>query len=231
MSEFPKIINWDNVFAKSEEFHNTSPTKFTFVENWIDENFYEKLYETFPKISTFTKYERQDKSAYRRWWGTKADNENIDPNEEDNELSSEWNLFYKYVNSPEFIENFQKFANLDVNRVKDWTFMNMQRGGYQLPHIHNEGPRTLGFIFYFNKNWPDGSSGGTYMSKDDGSQIIFEPYNLDNSCLIYHDGPYAEHGVRKIDRDTERRAVQITLLGWSEKDGWCLSEQPEPIEL
>ena len=55
MSEFPKIVNWDNVFAKSEEFHNTSPTKFTFVENWIDENFYEKLYETFPKISTFTK--------------------------------------------------------------------------------------------------------------------------------------------------------------------------------
>ena len=231
MSEFPKIVNWDNVFAKSEEFHNTSPTKFTFVENWIDENFYEKLYETFPKISTFTKYERQDKSAYRRWWGTKGDNESIDPNEEDNELSSEWNLFYKYLNSPEFIENFQKFANLDVNRMKDWTFMNMQRGGYQLPHIHNEGPRTLGLIFYFNKNWPDGSSGGTYMSKDDGSQIIFEPYNLDNSCLIYHDGPYAEHGVRKIDRDTERRAVQITLLGWSEKDGWCLSEQPEPIEL
>ncbi len=231
MSEFPKIVNWDNVFAKSEEFHNTSPTKFTFVENWIDENFYEKLYETFPKISTFTKYERQDKSAYRRWWGTKGDNESIDPNEVDNELSSEWNLFYKYLNSPEFIENFQKFANLDVNRVKDWTFMNMQRGGYQLPHIHNEDPRTLGLIFYFNKNWPDGSSGGTYMSKDDGSQIIFEPYNLDNSCLIYHDGPYAEHGVRKIDRDTERRAVQITLLGWSEKDGWCLSEQPEPIEL
>ena len=231
MSEFPNIINWENIFSKSEEFDNSKDPKFTFVENWIENDFYEKLYESFPDISIFTRIEQQDKTAFRRWWGTKKDGEIADPDEEDNELSPEWNLFYKYLHSEEFIKNFQKFSKVNVNRLKHWTFMNMEKGGYQLPHIHNEGPRTIGLIFYFNKNWPDGAAGGTYMSRNEGSEILFEPYNLSNSCLIYHDGPYAEHGVRKMDRDTQRKAVQITLVGWSEEEGWSISEQPERIEL
>ena len=231
MSDFPDIINWENVFSKSQEFQNSQNPKFTFIENWINEDFYEKLYSTFPEIDQFTKIEQQDKSAFRRYWGTKKVNEIIDPNERDDKLSPEWNLFYRYLHSSEFIEKFKEFSQIDVNRLKAWTFMNMEYGGYQLPHIHDEGDRTLGLIFYFNKNWPDGAPGGTYISKDSGSEIIFEPYNLSNSCLIYHDGPFAEHGVRKIDRNIQRKAIQIELMGWSEQDGWCLNEQPEKIEL
>ena len=105
MSDFPKIINWENVFSKLQEFENSENPKFTFIENWIENDFYEKLYETFPDISIFTKIEQQDKTAFRRWWGTKKDGEIADPDEEDGELSPEWNLFYKYLHSEEFIEN------------------------------------------------------------------------------------------------------------------------------
>ena len=45
MSEFPNIINWENIFSKSEEFDNSKDPKFTFVENWIENDFYEKLYK------------------------------------------------------------------------------------------------------------------------------------------------------------------------------------------
>ena len=231
MNDFPDIINWENVFSKSQEFQNSQNPKFTFIENWINEDFYKKLYSTFPEIDQFTKIEQQDKSSFRRYWGTKKVNEIIDPTEKDDKLNPEWNLFYRYLHSPEFINKFREFSQIDVNRLKSWTFMNMERGGYQLPHIHDEGNKTLGLIFYFNKNWPDGAPGGTYISKDGGSDIIFEPYNLDNSCLIYHDGPFAEHGVRKIDRDTQRKAIQIELMGWSEQNGWCLNPEPEKIEL
>ena len=108
----------------------------------------------------------------------------------------------------------------------------MLRGGYQLPHIHDVGPSTLILIIYFNKNWPDGESGGTYISKDDGAEIIFEPYNLENSCIIFQDGPHAEHGVRYLNRDTERKGIQITIEGFSTKDGWsCYENKIEKIEL
>ena len=75
-------------------------------------------------------------------------------------------------------------------------------------------------IFYFNKDWPDGAPGGTYLSKDGGSEIIFEPYNLDNSMAIFHDGPNSGHGVRYITKDVERRAVQIYFENYSSELGW-----------
>ena len=99
--------------------------------------------------------------------------------------------------------------------------MLLTRGGYQLPHIHNVGPSTLILMFYFNKNWKKGDPGGTYVTpEEDESKMIFEPYNLDNSVLIFHDGPNAGHGARHITKDVERRAVQIYLEKYSSEKGW-----------
>lgn len=99
--------------------------------------------------------------------------------------------------------------------------MLLTRGGYQLPHIHNVGPNTLILMFYFNKNWNKGDPGGTYVTpEEDESKMIFEPYNLDNSVMIFHDGPHAGHGVRYITKDVERRAVQIYLEKYSPEEGW-----------
>ena len=97
----------------------------------------------------------------------------------------------------------------------------MEKGGFQFPHIHNVGPSTLIFMVYFSKNWKDGDPGGTFIAtEDDESSIIFEPYNLDNSVVIFHDGPKAMHGARYIKKDVERRALQITLEHYDEKTGW-----------
>ena len=232
MNKFSKIINWDEVFLKSKEFTEKTPTKFAFIEDFFYEDFYKKLFETFPDISTFTKIEEPDKSAFRRWWGNKGQNGVIDPYERDSELSLEWNLFYEYLHSEEFIKNIQKFSEIIVNKTKHFAFLNMEKGGYQLPHIHDVGPRTLVLLLYFNKSWPDGEPGGTYMSKNEGNDIIFEPYNLENSCMIFQDGPHAEHGVRYINRDTERKAIQITVEGFTENKGWSVYERNiEKIEL
>ena len=76
-------------------------------------------------------------------------------------------------------------------------------------------------MIYFSKNWKNGDPGGTYISaEDDESSIIFEPYNLDNSVAIFHDGPNAMHGARYIKKDVERHALQITLEQYDEKLGW-----------
>ena len=76
-------------------------------------------------------------------------------------------------------------------------------------------------MFYFSKGWKQGQSGGTYMASEvDESKIIFEPYNLDNSLALFHDGPKAAHGTRLISENVERKALQITLEEWNQKDGW-----------
>ena len=76
-------------------------------------------------------------------------------------------------------------------------------------------------MIYFSKNWQKGDPGGTYLTpEEDESKMIFEPYNLDNSVMVFQDGPYAGHGVRYIEKDVERRAIQIYLEGYSADSGW-----------
>jgi hypothetical protein len=140
---------------------------------------------------------------------------------EDPSFSESWNQFHHYLFSDEFISNVRKFSGVPVNRLKYFTFALKPKGGYQLAHIHNVGPSTLILVIYFNKNWKKGDPGGTYISpEEDESKMIFEPYNLDNTAMIFHDGPHAAHGSRYITKDVERRAVQIYLEKYSPDTGW-----------
>ena len=49
------------------------------------------------------------------------------------------------------------------------------------------------------------------------------------------DGPYAAHGVRKISKDVERKAIQLTYEPYSDVDGWYgkmeKNEMPELLDL
>ena len=44
-----EIINWKNIFAQSSTFQTQKPTKWAFLEEFFTKDFYEKLYETYPK--------------------------------------------------------------------------------------------------------------------------------------------------------------------------------------
>ena len=44
-----QMINWDNVFRHSKTFQERKPTKWEFLEEFFVSDFYEKLYETYPK--------------------------------------------------------------------------------------------------------------------------------------------------------------------------------------
>lgn len=220
-SENLNIINWDNVFKHSKTFQESKPVKWVFVEDFFVNDFYEKLYETYPKKDDSWRFvSRDDKSAYRKEWGTRKPGE-VSMDEEDTNFSKSWNQFYHYLFSNEFISNMKKFSNVPINKVKVFDFMLLTKGGYQQPHIHNSGPSTVIMMLYFNKNWKKGEPGGTYITpEDDESKMIFEPYNLNNSSIIFHDGPQAGHGVRYVSKDVERRAIQIYLEEYSPETGW-----------
>ena len=215
-----EIINWENIFAQSSTFQTQKPTKWAFLEEFFMRDFYEKLYETYPKKDDSWFFETSnDKSAYRKWW-TGRDPDGIPNDVEDPNFSEHWNKRHHYLFSDEFLSNIRKFSGVPVNKVKSLAFMLLTRGGYQFPHIHDVGPSTLILMLYFSKNWNKGDPGGTYVTtEEDESKMIFEPYNLDNSVLIFHDGPNAGHGARHITKDVERRAVQIYLEKYSSEKG------------
>ena len=220
MTENSNIINWENVFACSKTFQENKPAKWAFVEEFFVRDFYEKLYETYPnKDDSWSMESADDKSNYRKWWGTDR-SEHFATDVEDTSFSESWNKFHRYLFSDELISNFRKFSGIPV-KLKQFSLMLLTRGGYQLPHIHNVGPSTMILMLFFSKNWKKGDPGGTFLTTDETeSNMVFEPSNLDNTAIIFQDGPHAGHGVRQITIDVERRALLITLDQYSSETGW-----------
>lgn len=232
MEDFSNMINWNNLHRNSQTFKNNKPFRFAFVEEFFVKDFYEKLYQTYPKVdqswklssdmSRFQHFKRAFDNTDTVISTIKLGEENI-PN-----LTAEWKKLLRYSVTDEFVENFRKFSGIDVNKCKYLEFIAYEKGGFQLPHIHNVGPSTLILMIYFSKGWQKGDPGGTYMSSDlDESTILFEPHNLDNTMALFHDSPHAAHGVRYITKDVIRQGIQITLENFS--DGVWSGGRDKPV--
>ena len=238
------IVNWKNAYEQSTNFKNHSPTKWAFVKEFLNKDFYEELYKTFPKFdNTWNEEDSDKKLAYRKFWkrdegryyadGTPREHNLI--TEYDSRYSESWNKFLKYAWSEEFIKKLVEVTGVEVTGLRHFCFMYAKKDNFQSPHIHDVSDKTLIVFIYFSKNWTKGDPGGTYLS--DGrneSKILFEPSNLDYTSLFVLDGPDAAHGMRKITKDVERRAIQLTYEPISTTDGWY--GQPnkdisEPIDL
>ena len=228
------IVNWQNASSQSLNFKNSSPTKWAFIKEFLDRGFYEELYKTFPKFDdTWSLEDSYDKISYRKFW--KKDDERNHIQEYDSRYSESWNKFLKHAWSEEFIKKLVEVTGVEVTGLRHFCFMYAKKDGFQSPHIHNVSDKTLIVFIYFSKNWEEGDPGGTYLSDGrDESKILFEPYDLDNTSLFVLDGPNAAHGVRRITKDVERRAIQLTYEPFSITDGWygqSNKDIPEPIEL
>jgi len=228
------IVNWQNASSQSLNFKNSSPTKWAFIKEFLDRGFYEELYKTFPKFDdTWILEDSYDKIGYRKFW--KKDDERNHIQEYDSRYSESWNKFLKHAWSEEFIKKLVEVTGVEVTGLRHFCFMYAKKDGFQSPHIHNVSDKTLIVFIYFSKNWEEGDPGGTYLSDGrDESKILFEPYDLDNTSLFVLDGPNAAHGVRRITKDVERRAIQLTYEPFSTTDGWYgqpNKDIPEPIEL
>ena len=187
MENFDEICDLENFFQQSKTFKNNKPFKYAFIERFFKHDFYEKLFETYPE------YEKDDgywyestkfsKHQFYRAWG-KYNPDHYVGQDSDPKLSPEWNKFFRFLHSDEFLNALKKFSGVAVDKMKTFRFMLYHKGGFQLPHIHNDGPSTLIVFFYFSKGWEKGDPGGTYVASEaDESKIIFEPYNLDLSLI------------------------------------------------
>ena len=128
MEDFSNIINWDNLFVKSEEFKQNKYFKFGFIEKFFNHDFYEKLYKTYPKIDD-TWNINSDLSKFQYWktWNNASSFE-INSEGNDSSLSEYWNKFKRYAETDEFVENFKKFSGSNVTKLKHFKFMSSIHG-------------------------------------------------------------------------------------------------------
>ena len=238
------IVNWQNAYDKSSNFKSSGPPKWAFVKEFLDRDFFEELYNTFPKFDdTWNITDDEEKLAYRKFWKTDDSRYYTDgtPREHnlvqeyDSRYSEPWNKFLKHAWSEEFTKKIAEVTGIKVTGLRHFCFMYANKNCFQKTHIHNVSDKTLIVFLYFSKNWEEGDPGGTYLSNEtNGSKILFEPYELDNTALFVLDGPEAAHGMRKIIKDVERRAIQLTYEPFSTTNGWygeLNKDVFEPIEL
>ena len=249
------MMNWKNLDNQVSNFKDKNPTKWAFIEELLDREFYEKLYETYPKFDDTWEVQEigeYGRLSYRKFW--KRDEgryfsdgslrEHVLIQEEDSRYSKPWNDFMKILWSDKFKKKLTEMTGFEQLNLKHMNFMYARKDGFQNTHIHNASDKTLIVFVYFSKDWKQGDPGGTFLSdgidfdakgeKEGSSKIIFEPCNLDNTSLIVLDGPYAAHGMRKITKDVERRGIQVTYEPFNTEDGWYTDlgrKVLEPLEL
>ena len=119
------VINWDNVNEQSRNFKNNQPTRWAFIENFVDSELYSDLYETYPRFDdTWQKQEgaivEGVKLSYRKFWkrdegrfysdGTAREHDIIE--EYDSRYSESWNKFLSYLWSEECIKKIVDFTGV-----------------------------------------------------------------------------------------------------------------------
>lgn len=215
------MIDWENVFRNSNTFKNNKPFPYGFVENFFHEDFYNELYNTYPKLDEkwFIPTDAS-RSAKKRWFGTadyNSEQRNVD--QEDPSLSVAWNQFFHYIHSKEFLGNMSRYSGIELTGFTHFGFIVNEKGSFNMPHTHHptEQKKDYGYnltlLVYFAKGWKHGDPGGTYLASDeDESSILFEPYNLDNTCVIFAETPSSFHGSRYMTQDAKRQSIQFTLI-------------------
>ena len=113
MENFDGIINWDNLYKASETFKKNKPFKYVYIENIFVKKFYDKLHETYPKIDeTWNFANMLSKVQYWKGPDEKKAAEDDLIIEDDPTLSPEWNKFFRYLYTDEFMSHFKKFSGV-----------------------------------------------------------------------------------------------------------------------
>ena len=168
------MVNWQNAYEQSSNFKNSGPTKWAFVKEFLDRDFYEELYKTFPKFdNTWYLTDSDEKLAYRKFWkreqsryytdGTPINEHNL-IQEYDSGYSESWNKFLSHAWSEEFIKKLVDVTGVEVTGLRHFGFKYAKKDCFQNTHIHNISDKTLIVFLYFSKNWEEGDPGGTFLS-------------------------------------------------------------------
>lgn len=195
-----------------------------YVENIISEEFYEELVKNFPKrcyFETPTKLAKSYDTGFNWSRGQQFDFNRYDPYHQHQTLLK----FKDYLGSVNFQERITKFIGLNKNFVCfSFTVNRTQTGSQVIPHKDGiqydpDIPAFINMVFFINGTGGK-NSGNLSLSRDsDFEDMIVEPDNLKNACLIYDSMADFYHGFRPVEQGKFRLAInsQFCEKGFKEK--------------
>lgn len=184
------------------------------VENIISKDFHEELIKNWPSRYAFFSPNLLAKSYDSGFYWVndeKADlrQEQFDPYNQYPAISK----FLNYLRSDEFEKRITSFVGLGKDfGCYSFTVNRSYAGTEVIPHkdgVQDDPsvPAIINMVFFINGTGGK-NSGGLSLSKDsEMKQMIVEPENLKNACLIYDSKADFYHGFSPVARDKFRWAI------------------------
>lgn len=176
-----------NFDAGAEHFQKNG---WVFIENIFDRDFHKELIANWPKrnyLEPPRELEKSYNTGFRWIYGDAPDFKYSDPHRQYPTLEK----LLAYLRSPAFAERMRRLAGTP-NELVCYSFIlsDTYPGSEVLPHfdsIVNDPTAKLFINLVFFVDATGGkNSGGLALSRDNEQrEIIFEPMNLRNTCLIY----------------------------------------------
>ena len=218
--KFKRLIYKKNYYYDEKITINTSLSKsfnqikndienkgYIFLTNFINQEYYDKLLETFPEIHELNKSKNPLKNYDMGYIYLK---DRYNPPFKKSYFSN----FYDYIRSKEF----QKEVSMIFDNKYDFFIKNIlksiaRENSFLILHKDSLSKErkdiNLNFIYFvdgYDKNIE--FSGGTFISKDNnGNKILLSPLTLKNSMLIYDNTKDFFHGFRILKKNCYRKAI------------------------
>ena len=189
---------------------------FTFVENFLSEESYKYLMNSWPNINYFDHNKQIIKhySSKSEWSYEKSFN-NLN-------YSVDLRNFYKFLLSNEFKKFYTDLVNFEK---KDYNICAISssmasNGSYLIPHIdgvmkNSQTKQHYNFIFFLDGHDENPIlGGGTGFYKDNEFQFpIFIPRTIKNSLVIYNQSENFYHGFKTIEcpKNIYRKTINFQI--------------------
>lgn len=193
--------------AGSEHFQKEG---WVFIENIFDRDFHNELITNWPKryyLEPPRELEKSYNTGFRWIYGDRPDFNYSDPHGQYPTLVH----FLNYLRSSDFCVRVRKFNGANEEMALHSFILNDAGSGAEvIPHKDSNrfDPRAnLNLIFFIDASGGTNSGGLTLSRDNEMKEIIFEPQNLVNTCLIYNIVGDFYHGFPPIAKGKFRRAI------------------------
>jgi hypothetical protein len=196
--------------------------RWAFIEDVFDRAFHQFLVAHWPRRRYFTApfdvYKAYDKGfrwvdhnpAKDRWGDLIADDAKGDAYPAFMDQHPHLKMLIDYLRSPAFVARVTAFSDrpdrLQFNRFQLTT---SYPGTLVAPHKDSPQPvrNWISLIFYIQGTGGENSGGTAILGDNEFREIVFEPKNLTNTCLVFDPAASFYHGVKPIAFGKHRRML------------------------
>ncbi len=195
-----KIINQslfseENISKMAKEFSDAKPYKHLVIDNFLQAEMADKIFNEFPKEEVFNK-------RYKGVNEFKAEGSNFE------DFSEIFSILRQEMHSKEWCELMSKLVGIDgLYSVPDALGGGLHQGGdgsfldihidFNI-HADRGIHRRVNLLIFFNKNWKESYGGHTELWNADMTNLDKKVFPEFNRCLIFETNEISYHGYAAI---------------------------------